>query len=186
MKEQCDDQFYLDKIQNGDSACYTFLIEKYNKQIFTLVSKIIQNREDTEELCQDIFLKVYRSINTFKQQSSFSTWIYRIAYNTAITFVRKKKYQFLSIDELPLADVSEENINNAMENSSKEKQLQCLERALTKLSAEECGLITLFYLKEKSIEEVSIITQLTIANVKTKLFRIRKKLYIILKEETMQ
>ena len=183
MKEQCDDQLYLNRIQNGDSACYTFLIEKYSKQIYTLVSKIVQNREDAEEICQDIFMKVYRSISSFKQDSSFSTWIYRIAYNTAITFVRKKKYQFMSIDEMQLSDISEEGIDEALYHVSKEEQLQCLERALTKLSAEDCGIITLFYLKEKSIEEVSAITQLTVANVKTKLFRIRKKLYILLKEE---
>lgn len=183
MKEQFDDQVYLDRIQKGESVCYTFLIEKYSKQIYTLVLKIVQNREDAEEICQDTFLKAYRSISSFKQQSSFSTWIYRIAYNTSITFVRKKKYQFLSIDEMLLSDESEEIINEAIYNSTKEEQLQCLERLLTKLPAEECGLITLFYLKEKSIEEVSIITQLSIANVKTKLFRIRKKLYILLKEE---
>jgi RNA polymerase sigma-70 factor (ECF subfamily) len=145
--------------------------------------KIVQNREDAEEICQDTFMKVYRSISSFKQESSFSTWIYRIAYNTAITFVRKKKQQFISIDEMQLTDISEEGIDAVLHHASKEEQLQCLERALTKLSAEDCGIITLFYLKEKSIEEVSSITQLTVANVKTKLFRIRKKLYILLKEE---
>lgn len=177
-----DDTYYIERILKGETDCFACLIDKYSCQVYSLIVKIVRNREDAEELCQDTFIKVFRTLSSFKGKSSFSTWIYRIAYNTAISKTRHRKQDFLSIEEEQLSNISEEMVTNALGRTSNEEQLHHLDMALEKLPPNERALISLFYLKEKTIEDVATITGLTESNVKTKLHRIRKKLYVLLNQ----
>ena len=178
--EQLTDTYYIDKIQAGETDCFAVLLERYSQPVFSLIVKVIGCREDAEELTQDVFLKVFRSLNTFQGESRFSTWLYRIAYNTAISAVRKKKLEWISIDETPLKDVTDEAFGAGLIENSNEVQLVCLEKALNQLLPGERALILFFYMQEKSIEEIAVITGYSVANVKTKLFRIRKKLFTLM------
>lgn len=177
-----DDTYYIERILKGETECFACLIDKYSRQVYSLIVKIVRNREDAEELCQDTFIKVFRTLSSFKGKSSFSTWIYRIAYNTAISETRRRKQEFLSIEEEQLTNVSEEEVSDALGRTSNEEQLHCLDIAMEKLPPDERALISLFYMKEKTIEDVATITGFTESNVKTKLYRIRKKLYVLLKQ----
>lgn len=177
-----DDTYYIERILKGETDCFACLIDKYSCQVYSLIVKIVRNREDAEELCQDTFIKVFRTLSSFKGKSSFSTWIYRIAYNTAISKTRHRKQDFLSIEEEQLSNISEEMVTNALGRTSNEEQLRSLDMAMEKLPPNERALISLFYLKEKTIEDVATITGLTESNVKTKLHRIRKKLYVLLNQ----
>lgn len=171
--ERLTEAYYIEKIQAGETEHFTVLLERYSQPVFSLIIRIIGNREDAEELTQDVFLKVFRSLGSFQGGSSFSTWLYRIAYNTVISATRKKKQLWLSLEESMVGDISLEEpelINN-------EELLACLENALQQLPPDDRGLVQLFYMQEKSIDEIGLITNLSIANVKTKLHRIRKKLF---------
>ena len=176
MKFQ-DDNFYIDKILKGDSSAYASLVEKHKNLVFSIVIKILNNREDAEEIAQDVFLKVYHALKTFEKKSKFSTWLYRIAYNTAISKTRKKKFEFVSIEESFVANYSTDEIQeNLIEAEAGERQA-ILEKVMNKLNPDDHLLITLFYKSENSVEDISYITGLSASNVKVRLHRIRKKMY---------
>ncbi|WP_280749314.1 sigma-70 family RNA polymerase sigma factor [Parabacteroides sp. PF5-9] len=175
------DTYYIQRIQAGDTACFACLLDKYSLQVYTLIVRIVQNREDAEELAQDVFLKVFKNLSSFKGDSSFSTWIYRIAYNTAVSEMRKKRYEFLAIDEQLINNASENDIAEALNQTDANEQVEQLESALALLPPDERALILLYYMQQKSTEEIASIAELTVSNVKTKLYRIRKKLFVLLK-----
>ncbi|WP_297903652.1 RNA polymerase sigma factor [uncultured Parabacteroides sp.] len=175
------DTYYIQRIQAGDMACFACLLDKYSRPIHSLILKVVRSREDAEELAQDTFMKVFKGLSSFKGDCSFSTWIYRIAYNTAISSVRKKRHEFLTIEEATLENVSEEEVANLLGQTEVAEQTQRLETALGQLPPDERALILLFYWQEKSIEELASITGLTASNIKVKLHRIRKKLFALLK-----
>jgi RNA polymerase sigma-70 factor (ECF subfamily) len=141
--------------------------------VFTIVLKIIENREDAEDITQEIFIKVFKSIQQFREDSEFSTWLYRIAYNTTLSELRKRKLSFTSIDDSFIA------VNEPFQEENEEEteiKLQYLDKAIQRLPPDEVFLLTLHYMDGQSVENISQITNLTVTNVKVKLHRIRKKL----------
>ena len=137
--------------------------------------------KDAEELTQDTFLKAFRHLSSFKAESNFSTWIYRIAYNTAISAVRKKKYDLFDMDDTLLANISDEQIDDTLS----EVQIAKLNKAMKKLDADERAVITLFYMEDKPVSEIALILGMTESNTKVKLHRIRKKLYVLITNEKL-
>ena len=89
----------INRILSGDSNAYGELVKKYQNYVFTLALRFTHNREDAEEVAQDIFIKAFRSLADFKGNSKFSTWLYTIVYTTSITFLRKKRLETTSIDD---------------------------------------------------------------------------------------
>jgi len=175
------DNWYIERIQAGETECFAALLERYSQSVFTLIVKIAGNREDAEELTQDVFLKVFRSISSFQGNSLFSTWLYRIAYNVAISATRKKKHEWLAIEESMIENATENELSDELEQLDNEERFEKLERAIAQLSPDERALVLLFYMQEKPVDEVAVITRLTTSNVKTKLHRIRKKLFVLMK-----
>lgn len=182
---ELDDTYYIQKILDGDMEFFSRLVDRYSHRIYLLIVKIVRYREEAEELTQDVFVKVFQVLHSFKGDCRFSTWIYRIAYNTAISATRKKKHEFLYIEENTIDNVLDEKVQETLETGENEEQLQKLEEAVNLLPADERGMISLFYTESHSIEEVADITGLSVSNVKVKLYRIRKKLYVIMKEEML-
>ena len=176
------DTYYIQRVLSGDTACFACLLDKYSTQVYSLIFRVVRNREDAEELSQDVFVKAFRSLQAFKGDCSFSTWIYRIAYNTAVSHTRKIRYEFLAIEDNQLSNVSEEEVSEMLGQVQNDEQIERLERALDAIPADERAIVLLFYMQEKSVDEVSVITGLTPSNVKTKLHRTRKKLFLLLKE----
>lgn len=176
-----DDIHIIQEILCGKSEQFEHILNRYSGQIFNLIAHIVPCKEDAEELTQDVFIKVFRQLSSFKEESSFSTWIYRIATNTAISAARKRKHDTLHLDDAVYKDIPDEIIDETLDNSS-EEQLQRLYIALEMLSADERALITLYYMNEKPVAEVASVLGLTASNVKIKLHRIRKKLYLILND----
>jgi RNA polymerase sigma-70 factor (ECF subfamily) len=180
--ELYSDTYYIKRIQEGDTAAYACILDKYSRQVYSLAFRVVRNKEDAEELAQDVFLKVFKHLNGFKGDSSFSTWIYRIAYNTAISYTRKKKQEWLAIEESVILNVSEEEVADALGQTDSNGQLETLDKALMLLPPDERAMILFFYMEEKSIDEIASITAFSVSNVKTKLHRIRKKLFVLMKE----
>jgi len=176
MKFQ-DDNDYIGRVLNGDVSSYASLVAKYKNLVFSIVLKIINNREDAEEVSQDVFLKAYQSLSTFEGKSKFSTWLYRIAYNAAISKARKKKVEMVAIEETVITNYSTDEVGRNMNELEENDRQLILEKALKRLPEEDNLLITLFYKNENSIEDISDITGLSVSNVKVRLHRIRKKLY---------
>ena len=176
-----DDIHIIKEILGGKSEQFENILNRYSGQVFNLIAHIVPCKEDAEELTQDVFIKVFRLLSTFKEESSFSTWIYRIATNTAISATRKRKHDTLHLDDAAYSNIPEEIIDEALDTDS-EEQLQRLSDAIEMLRADERALITLYYINEKPIAEVASVLGLTASNVKIKLHRIRKKLYLILND----
>jgi RNA polymerase sigma-70 factor (ECF subfamily) len=172
---KADIQYYIERVKAGDFRAFSHIVSEYQKMIFTIVFKIIDNREDAEDITQEIFIKVFKSLDSFKEESGFSTWLYRIAYNTTLSEIRKRKIVFASFDN-DFSNLEDEEINENIENFATEERILYLEQALKTLPAEDALLITMFYLDNQSIDEISRISDLSQANVKVKLHRIRKKL----------
>lgn len=171
------DSYYIAKIKEGDPGAYAVLVDKYKKMAFNVALQLMGNREDAEEVAQDDFLKAYQALDTYKGDAKFSTWVYRIIYNTAISRLRKKKLDVSSIDEDYSASVNIKSTQSALQELRSEERKMYLTKALQQMNAEERTLLTLFYLEENSVDEVCEITGLSQSNVKVKLHRARKKLY---------
>ena len=180
--KQIDDAYYIEKIQAGETECFSVLLDRYGQSVFSLITKIVGSREDAEELTQDVFMKVFRSLSSFQGNSLFSTWLYRIAYNVAISASRKKKYEWVAIEESMIENVADDEKSDEVEQLTKEEQLSRLERALEQLLPDERALVTLFYMQEKQVNEIVTITGFSVSNVKTKLHRIRKKMLLLMQD----
>jgi RNA polymerase sigma factor (sigma-70 family) len=89
--EKYDDIYYIEKVLNGQTQYFSYIVEKYQNIVFSIALKVLRNREEAEEMAQESFIKAYKSLNTFKRKAKFSTWLYRITYNNCISEVRKRK-----------------------------------------------------------------------------------------------
>ena len=178
--ENPDEIIYIKRILDGETNLFSFFLERYSRTIHGLIVRIIPSKEDAEELTQDTFLKAFRKLDTFKGDCSFSTWLFRIAYNTAISATRKRKIVFPLINESMLESVTDELMDTVFEDDVTDERLQKLEQAITKLTVEEKTLIALYYTEEKSVAEIAFMLEQTNDNVKIKLFRTRKKIYVLM------
>jgi len=172
-----EDPYYIRMILSGNTAAYHGLVEKHQDLVYTIVHRIISSAEEAEEVAQDVFVKAYNKLSDYKGEAKFSTWLYRIAYNTAVSHTRKKKIEFLAMDEEVIVNHSEEDVQQEVMGLSTEEQNKLIKKALAILPRTDSLMITLFYYHGKDIEEISEIVGLTQSTVKVKLFRIRKRLF---------
>lgn len=172
-----NDSDHIRRVIRGDTAAFRFLVEKHKDMVYNIALRIIKNREDAEEIAQDAFLKAYKKMDAFREEAQFSTWLYRIAFNTAISKARKKKPEkaIRAMEDFDHSMVDE--VHAGMEETNDQNKTTLIKLALDKLNECDFIMITLFYYKEASVQEISSITGLSASNVKVRLHRIRKKLY---------
>lgn len=168
----------IQEVQQGNLQAFSGLIDQHKNLVYSLVLRMVKNPQDAEEVAQDAFVKAYKSIKQFKGDSKFSTWLYKIAYFTAINHLRKR--QALSSD-LDLVHMESED-SGALDQLNQEDQQRYLNEAIAYLRPIDRNLISLFYLEELSIQEIEEITLLSQSNIKVKLLRIRKQLNGILQK----
>ncbi len=150
----------------------TQIVEQYSSKVFAVVVGVVRSKVDAEEITQDVFLKIFDALPKFQNKSNLSTWIYRVAYNSAIDFIRKRKLKMVELKE---------HVFNGVENGegydyNKEEQLTALEKALERTDPEDAFLIEMYYSEKMSIEQITEITAYSASNVKVRLYRARKKL----------
>ena len=172
-----EDEFYIDQVVRGDNNAFAGLVDKHKEMVFTIAVKILRNKEDAEEVAQDTFMKAFNALGSFKREAKFSTWLYRIAYNAAISKGRKKRHEFLAIDEEMIDNYTTDVVSRSVNELDKDEQIEAINILMEKLPAEENLLLTLFYKKGKSVEDISGVTGYSQSNVKVKLYRIRKRMY---------
>ncbi len=178
-----NDQHYINQVIEGNTNAFSILVNQYKDLVFTLAYKMLKNKEKAEEVSQDTFIKVFNSLNKFKGDSKFSTWIYKITYNTCLDCLKKSKKE---TSVVYLEDFSEQQIKvieSIIENIDEKEKNQKIQECLHLLPSEDAFLITLFYFDNQSIEEIAKVINCNSNNVKIKLFRSRKKLASILKEQ---
>lgn len=178
--EQKDESYYIKRILDGETECFSVFLDRYSRPLYTLIVQIVGCHEDAEELLQDVFLKAFRHLGRYKGDCRFSTWMYRIAYNTAISATRKTKRELLYIEENTIDTVPDEAADSLLAFVDNEEQLERLNKAIDQLNGEEKALITLFYYEEKSMDEIAEVLKISIANVKVRLHRTRKKIYVLM------
>jgi RNA polymerase sigma-70 factor (ECF subfamily) len=171
------DDLYLKLVLEGNVSKFSYFIEKYKGMAFSIAFRIVDNREDAEEIVQDAFLKAFRSLEKFRRDSKFSTWLYRIVVNSSLSRARSKRPESSSIDADDIADVVVESVESAYRSLDLSDQKKFIQDALKELSVEDRLLLTLYYLNENSIDEVTEITGIVQENVKMKLHRARNKMY---------
>lgn len=185
-----NEKHVVDRILSGHTEEYGYFLERYGREVFTVVARLVIQQEDAEEITQDAFVKAFNHLSSYSGQSSFCTWLCRIAYNEAINFLRKKRKNVFSVDENEqlLNTVSEEMVDEVL-STEKEERLAYLEEAINRLNPEERMLVTSFYYEERSFKEIAYIMgtkEKDLANavnlLSTRLSRIRKKLYVLIKQ----
>ncbi|MDL2240090.1 sigma-70 family RNA polymerase sigma factor [Bacteroidales bacterium OttesenSCG-928-K22] len=176
-----DDNDCIAKTLSGDVNAFSFIVRKYQNMVYTIVHKVIRGYEDAEDVSQDVFVKAYKSLSSYKFESKFSTWLYSIAYHEAISFSRKNKQFFM-----PIENINENEVNEDLDDSSliySDELIAQLKNEIKLMNADEALLLSLYYNMNNSVEEISQILNISISNVKIKLFRVRKKLLSKLKKD---
>lgn len=166
----------IDAVLRGNRPAFRQLVERYQNFVFTVAFRVLKSREEAEEAAQDVFVKVYQTLHTFEKKSKFSTWLYTIAYRSAIDVARKKQFYTQSIDDNESFLQVKDTENNPLQDTQQTDLQVHLREIIQQLKPEEAAIITLFYLQEKSVKEIADIMDLTITNVKTKLHRTREAL----------
>jgi RNA polymerase sigma-70 factor (ECF subfamily) len=182
-RAQLDDRTLVERILGGDRDLFTTLVGRYEKRLINYVYRITHRYEEAHDLAQEIFVKVYLALDRYDPKYQFSTWLFRIAQNSAIDALRKK-----SISEVPLARQSSDEEPQGKERefaddgispyrALKNKQLSAaIDKAVERLPADYRELIQLRHFAELSYEEIASMKKLPLGTVKNKLFRARNLL----------
>jgi RNA polymerase sigma factor (sigma-70 family) len=171
------DNEIINRVLQGEQALYAQLVKRYQNFVFTIALRYTPNREDAEEIAQDVFVKAYRSLADFRGESKFSTWLYTIVTTTCITFLRKKKIPIHSLDNEHIFEAVDNQNSTFRANQVEQKsKVQMINEAIKLLSVDDARIITLFYQAEQSLEEIGRIIGVDPNTAKVKLHRARQRL----------
>lgn len=168
----------------GDLAAFGELVYLYESYAFNLAMKITKNREEAEEVAQDAFVKVYKSLDSFRYEGKFSAWLYTIVYRESISRLRKLKPVNTNTVEIPDNAYFESDCEDGIERLTRTDRSALIHKALGRLKPEEASVLTLFYLEEMTLKEIDEITGMSVSNVKVHLHRGRKNLLHIVQTMT--
>ena len=176
------------KAKEGDQNAFSKLMARYRDSIFFMVLKMVHNRDDAEDLTIEAFGKAFNSINNYSADYAFSTWLFKIATNNSIDFIRKKRLQTTSLDQTSTTDDGEttpiavkDHSPDPEETVIKDQRAAKIREAIEQLSPKYRSLIELRYLDELSYEEIAEKLDLPLGTVKAQLFRAKDMLYNMLK-----
>jgi RNA polymerase sigma-70 factor, ECF subfamily len=162
----------IESIKRGNHSDFSILVDRYKNKAFSLLKRMLKNEMEAEEILQDAFIKTFNGLKNFKKESKFSTWFYRIVYNTALTKLSSKKRkienEMTSIED-HLEIESKMDYNQAEQKNISEIVNQLIEQLPEKYSA----VINMFYLNGMTCEEIAEVTSSSVSNVKVLLYRAR-------------
>ncbi|MCB7481351.1 RNA polymerase sigma factor [Christiangramia sediminis] len=174
------DQYLIDKVLNGNTNAFGELVDRYQNFVFTIAIRILKVSEEAEEVAQDSFIKAYDSLSTFRGESKFSTWLYRIVYHKSLDRIKlNRRHRTYEINE-EITEDSLDHIENGLEFMLSEERSSIIQKCVAQLPEEEAAIISLYYFDEQSVKEIAQVTDLTEDNIKIKLYRSRKKLFSLL------
>ncbi len=177
MSTGLNDNELISKVLKGDQQAYAGLVNRYQNYVFTLAMRFTRNREDAEEVSQDIFVKAYRSLADFRGASKFSTWLYTIVNTTCITFLRKKRLEVHSLDNEKVFEVADSIDSGMRANQVEQKSRRAMvNNAIEMLNPDDAEVLTLFYKAEQTLEEIAVILRIEANTAKVRLHRARTRL----------
>lgn len=177
-----DEKILLDKIANKDERAFQIFVDKYHHLVLNICNNILNNYDDAMDVSQEVFIKLYESINSFRGDSKITTWLYRISVNKSLNYLRSKKKQkwFTSLDLIFSNDNKTIEIEDADrkpdENIELEENKKALYYALSKLSKKQNIAITLNNFEDLSYKEISEIMNISVTEVGVLINRGKKKL----------
>ncbi|HEX6982221.1 MAG TPA: sigma-70 family RNA polymerase sigma factor [Balneolaceae bacterium] len=184
-----EDDKLVEQAIGGNESAYKKLTDKYRKALHFHIMKMVKNQEQIEDLVQETFVKAFENLNTYNTNYAFSTWIYRIATNHTIDYLRKKKLQTLSIDEPVKTKSGEMEMQLQDESAGTDrniirKQRQAMVRsAIDDLPEKYRRVIEMRHMEEKTYQEIAELLELPLGTVKAHIFRARELLYKALKDK---
>ncbi len=180
------DSVLIEKVKKGNKGAFNFLVNKYYPRVYASLFSFTKSKEDSEDLAQQTFIKAWQQIESFRGDSAFFTWIYRIAINLAKNFVVSSSYKKqkvnTSIEDAAIEITSYENIESVLTHNQSMKEIRDFIKTMPE------SLKTAFTLREsegKSYEEISIITNTPIGTVRSRIFRARESIIEFMKKELM-
>ena len=180
-----DEKQLIQSVLEGDKRAFSGLIDRYKRLVSHIVYKIVKAEEDRQDIAQDVFVKVYQNLSSFKGDCKLSSWIGRIAYNTSLNHIGKKRDELwddlspeMSLDEIISDGITPEELAERNETS------EWIRREIDRLPAPFNVIITLYHLYELTYNEIAEITGMPDGTVKSYLFRARKKLKALLEKKT--
>ncbi len=180
--ENLADDILVKQIKAGNLKAYEELIRRYKDRAYGLLLNMLKNKMDAEEVLQDAFIKVYYHIKDFKGKAKFSTWFYKIVYNTALSFLRSKRKNMEKItDTLESASIT---ITGA-DYFPNMKDEDLIRNIIEMLPVKAALVVNLFYIDGLTIKEIAEVTNYSADNVKVLLFRARKLLRKIIIEKNL-
>ena len=163
----------VQQVLSGNTSAFAYFVETYQDMAITIAYRICGNMQDAEDVVQESYVKAFRNLHSFRSDSKFSTWLYRIVYNTAVTLT--KTQMWLGSREAVVADDAIHLADNTFElNMEAAERREMVSDVMQKMPAGEALLLTLSYLEDNPVKEIAKITGLNESNVKVKLFRARK------------
>jgi RNA polymerase sigma-70 factor (ECF subfamily) len=186
---KAEDIRHINAALSGDQDAFAWLMKKYKGPLQNLIYKMVSDKNEIEDLIQEVFIKAFNSLRNYSQEYAFSTWIYRIAINNTIDYLRKKKLETFSIDidseeddDRPKFEIPDSSYS-ADANIILEQRQQIINDAINSLPEKYRKVIELRHKEELSYEEISEILNLPIGTVKAHLFRARELLNKYLKDK---
>ncbi|GAB6123105.1 RNA polymerase sigma factor [Dysgonomonas termitidis] len=165
----------IHKVLKGDSSAFGYFVDTYQDMAVTIAFRVCGNKQDAEDIVQNAFVKAFHNLHTFRSDSKFSTWFYRIVYNTAVTETRGSAYstEFVDYKQIDMNDSYSDMDTMAQVEENERKEL--VNKAMERMPKDEAVILTLYYLEDNSVKDIVQITGLTDANIKVKLHRARKR-----------
>jgi len=172
----------------NDEQAYAELMQRYRKPVYHMILKMVRNVDDAEDLTIEAFAKAFKNLKRFKKDYTFSTWLFRIATNNSIDFIRKKKLETLSLNssftddngESVSIDVQDENLN-PQEETIKSQKIELIRTFVTKLPPKYQKLVRLRYFEELSYDEIATELDAPLGTIKAQLHRARELMYDLVK-----
>jgi RNA polymerase sigma-70 factor (ECF subfamily) len=188
-KAQRDYELVRAALDRGEQNAYAELMKNYRDTLYFMMLKMTNNPEDADDLTIEAFGKAFKNLKQYTPDYAFSTWLFRIASNNCIDFIRKRKMNesvSVNLHELTesgddLADILPSPSRNPEEDIIRQQRIQALRDVIERLKPQYRKLIELRYYEERSYEEISVEMSLPIGTVKAQLFRARELIYHILK-----
>lgn len=169
-----DDKYYVKRVREGETDAFAHLVRKYQNMVFATAAKITGSQHDAEDIAQEVFIKAFGALGRFNMEAEFSTWLYRIAYNTTISEVRRRRKKFIYIDE----KLPDTEIDPGLDAVDAHRRTEILEKVLQNLDPEDSQLIMMRYFAKLPVSEISAISGLGLSNVKVRLHRIRNQMSV--------
>ena len=163
------DIFIIEEVIKGETHKYAVLVQKYSEKIYALAKSMLKNKEDAEEITQNVFLKAFHALGSFRGDARFSSFLYRICYNECVNCLKSRKIMV----DLGEFNLEEAEINQGFYELKRTDQKKFLEQALSMIHPEYSLVLTLFYLEEQSVKEIVEMTGLSLSAAKVKLHNAR-------------